>query len=472
MKSDFNNPARALPAVEAVLKLQEAARLIEAHGRSAVVQSVRNALAELRLSIRKSSRADSVLCPAQAVLERAAAQIAASAEPRLKRAINATGIILHTGLGRAVMPEAAAEQLGRLAGYCNLQQDMQSGKRGRREECLREITSKLTGAEDVLVVNNNAGATFLLLTALARGREVVISRGELIEIGGSFRLPDIMEAGGVIIREIGTTNKTHLRDYERAMGPQTALVLKAHRSNYKIIGFAEEAGIGAIAQIAAKRRVPVVDDLGCGALIGLERFGLPHECTVRESLRAGSALALFSTDKLIGGPQGGMIVGRSALIERIRSHPLYRILRVCKLTLGALEATLRLFLEPELLAKKHPLYAMMAKSPDEMKAQALELEKSIQANYPAWEVAAAEDVSYLGGGSLPEDKMPSFSLRLRAPRLSADGLARGLRSAPVPVVPRVAGGRVILDMRTVARQDLPDILRALGHATKATECQA
>ena len=463
VKKDFNKLARALPAVDKVLKLPEAIRLTKICGKDAVVESVRNTLNALRSSILKSERVETRLCEASAVLEQAAKEIERDSRPCLKRVVNATGIILHTGLGRAMLPEAAKEELSRVAGYCNLQQDLQTGQRDRREECVREIVRGLTGAEDVLVVNNNAGATFLLLTALASGKEVVISRGELIEIGGSFRLPDIMKASGAILREVGTTNKTHLKDYANAVGPKTAMILKAHKSNYKIVGFTKEVGIGEIAQVGKKHGVPAVDDLGCGALVGLEQFGLDHEYTVRESLQAGADLVLFSTDKLIGGPQGGMIVGRAGLIERIRSHPLYRILRVCKLTLGALEATLRLFKAPDLLAKKHPVYMMMAKTPAAMKSQALQLKIEIGRKRPDWELAISKEVSYLGGGSLPGAEMPSFALRAKAPHMRADEMARQFRMSATPIIPRVADDCVILDMRTVFPEDIPDILQAVEH---------
>jgi L-seryl-tRNA(Ser) seleniumtransferase len=291
---------------------------------------------------------------------------------------------------------------------------------------------------------------------------VVISRGELIEIGGSFRLPDIMRESGAILREVGTTNKTHLRDYESAVGPRTAMLLKAHKSNYRITGFSEEVGIGEIAAIGHKHGIPVVDDLGCGALVGLEPFGLAHEGTVQESLASGADVVLFSTDKLIGGPQGGMIVGRADLLARIRAHPLYRILRVCKLTLGALEATLRLFKAPDLLVKRHPIYMMLAKTPLQMKDQADALATRIRALRPDWKVTVTEETSYLGGGTLPEEGLPSWAVRLISPQKGATELARQLRLATVPVVGRIHDEAVLLDMRTATPSDHEDILRGVG----------
>lgn len=457
MVTNVNKVARSLPSVDAVLQAPETAVLIARHGRQAVTSAVRTTITHARKEILKTG----ATVDAATIAQQTAQCLSESERPRLKRVINATGIILHTGLGRAMMPDAAREQLGHVAGYCNLQQDLETGQRDRREECIRALVKELTGAEDVLLVNNNAGATFLVLAALARGREVVISRGELIEIGGSFRLPDIMKESGAILHEVGTTNKTHLKDYENAVGPQTAMILKAHKSNYKIVGFTKEVGIADIAPVGKKHGVPVVDDLGCGALVDLKPFGLEHECTVRESLEAGADVALFSTDKLIGGPQGGMIVGRADLIDKIRSHPLYRVLRVCKLTLGALEGTLRLFRAPDRLAETHPVYRMIAKTPTEMKSQAEEVKTRMAAQQPGWDLSVSKEVSYLGGGSLPETEMPSFAVRIKATGMSADRLALALRRAPTPVIPRVADGRVLLDMRTVFPDDIPDILKAV-----------
>ena len=461
MAKNVNTLARSLPSVDAVLQLPETAELIERHGKQAVTRAIRALIDQARQSILKAGGEGETSCAAASIVRKAAELLSQSARLNLKRVVNATGIILHTGLGRAMMPNAAREELGRVSGYCNLQQDLQTGQRDRREECLRAIVRELTGGEEVLVGNNNAGATFLVLAALARGKEVVISRGELIEIGGSFRLPDIMKESGAVLREVGTTNKTHLKDYENAVGPHTAMILKAHKSNYKIVGFTKEVGIADLATVGKQHGVPVVDDLGCGALVGLEMFGLDHECTVRESLDAGADVALFSTDKLIGGPQGGMIVGRADLLEKIRSHPLYRVLRVCKLTLGALEATLRLFRSPDLLAKNHPVYRMIAKTPLEIESQARQVRDLIAARRPDWTIEVSREVSYLGGGSLPEAEMPSFAVRVRAAGISADDLALGFRMADTPVIPRVADDRVILDMRTVFPDDIPDILQAV-----------
>jgi L-seryl-tRNA(Ser) seleniumtransferase len=441
--------------VDTVLQEPLAQTLIAESGRHETVTAIREVVDALRARLLKGGTEP---CTAAAVASLARARILAAQQPRLRRVINATGIILHTGLGRAFMPEAARTALTTVAGYCNLQQDLETGQRDQREDCLRELVTSITGADDVLVVNNNAAATLLVLAALARGREAIISRGELIEIGGSFRLPDIMAESGAILREVGTTNKTHLRDYDLAANERTGLILKAHRSNYRIVGFTKEVSMAEIVGIGRKHGVPVVDDLGCGALVGLEKFGLPHEGTVQESLAAGADVVLFSTDKLIGGPQGGMIVGRRDLIARIRSHPLYRAFRVCKLTLGALEATLRLFKAPDRLAQTHPVYRMLAKDNAGMKAQAEELADQIRRRQPDWDVTTGPDVSFLGGGTLPEEGMPSHAVRIKAPRVSADDLARQFRLAAAPLVGRIHEDRVVLNLRTVFPCDTDDIL--------------
>jgi L-seryl-tRNA(Ser) seleniumtransferase len=306
-----------------------------------------------------------------------------------------------------------------------------------------------------------------VLRALASGREAIVSRGELIEIGGSFRLPDIMAESGAILREVGTTNKTHLRDYQRAIGPATALLLKVHKSNYDIVGFTREVTIGELATLGQGAGVPVVDDLGCGAMVALETYGLGHEMTLRESLAAGADLVLSSTDKLIGGPQGGLIVGRRALIDRLRAHPLYRALRVCKLTYAALDATLRLFQSPELLTQTHPLYAMLARTPEELAAQARALAAALAARLPAWTIDVVAHEAFLGGGSLPGQRLPSQAVRIQAPGLPAAALARRLREAPRPVVARLHRDAVLLDMRTVVPDELAAVVATCGDAAEA-----
>lgn len=461
MAENSDNPVRALPAVHVLLERPEAGELVAGFGRSMVVDAVRQSIAECREALLGGASAGSA--DPEALIRRAAEMLDGAGRPSLRRVINATGIILHTGLGRAAMPYTVRGRLGELTGYCNVQMDLETGGRIKREQCLRELVHDLTGAESALLVNNNAGATLLVLRALAQGREAVVSRGELIEIGGSFRLPDIMRESGAILREVGATNKTHPRDYEDAIGANTALLLKAHKSNYCIVGFTQEVDIAVIAEIGKRHAVPVVDDLGCGALVDLERFGLRHEMTMRESLEAGADIVLSSTDKLIGGPQGGLIVGRAELLDKMRSHPLYRALRVGKMTLAALEATLRVFRAPERLPQDHPCYAMMAKSPTDLRERAECLCGLISSRCPGWEVTVIEHTSYLGGGSLPGTGMESFAARIVSPAMPAGELAAAFRTAEPPVISRVKDESVILDARTILPEEMGEVAEVAGN---------
>jgi len=437
---------RRLPSVSRVLETAEAKRLLEYYGHSEVVALIQTSIDGSRNQLLNGKEEGVALTP-EVILKEVEKRLKRQEEPRLKPAINATGILLHTGLGRAPMPEKARQAVASVAGCCNLQMDLSDGARVHREHVIKELICSLTGAEDVLLVNNNSGATMLALRALASGKEVIVSRGELIEIGGAFRLPDIMAESGCLMREVGTTNKTHLRDYERAITSETALLLKVHKSNYEIVGFTKEVGIADLVIAAHAKGVLAVDDLGCGAMIGLEQFGLAHEMTIAESLATGADIVLSSTDKLIGGPQGGLILGKASVIERIRKHPLYRALRVCKLTLAALEATLRLFKNPAKLRQEHPLYFMLARAPEELRQQAEVLAPRLRLVLRVVSVSVVPHEAFLGGGSLPTQTLPSYAIRIEADE--ATEFARRLREARVPVVPRVHDGAVYLDMRTL-----------------------
>jgi L-seryl-tRNA(Ser) seleniumtransferase len=460
MTSDIHKRLRALPAVDTVLKLPAASELIERYGHRTVVEAIRAVLHAIRENVLAGKDKSSHLLGAAAILAVAESALADRQHPHLKRVVNATGIVLHTGLGRAVMPPDVAEALSELTGCCNIQMDLETGERVKREHTIRELVCELTGAEDALLVNNNAAATLLVLKALAEGKEAIVSRGELIEIGGSFRLPDIMSQSGAILREVGATNKTHARDYAAAVGPDTALLLKVHKSNYEIVGFSQEVDIADIAAIGHKHDIPVVDDLGCGALVDLEAFGLEHEMTVAESLQAGADIALFSTDKLIGGPQGGLIVGRRDLLDRVRKHPLYRAFRVGKLTLAALEATLRVFRAPDALPHSHPVYTMLARPLNAIKAQAENVARQISMYHPAWAVSVEATSSRLGGGALPGSELSSFAVQISSKAASADALALQLRQAPIPVISRIKDSAILLDMRTVREPEVVDVLNA------------
>jgi len=460
MNKERQNSLRELPSVDTLLKTSASETLITRYGHDVVTNALRDTLSKIREEIINDKSAKLKATAESSILTVTEKELASKQQPRLKRVVNAAGIILHTGMGRAVMSPVVAKSLSQLTGCCNIQMDLKTGARVKREHCIRDLVCELTGAEEALLVNNNAAATLLVLSALATNREVIVSRGELIEIGGSFRLPDIMSQSGAKLKEVGSTNKTHARDYENAISSETALLLKVHKSNYEINGFTKEVTIDEIAAIGKKHKIPVVDDLGCGALVNLEQYGLGHEMTVRESLANGADLALFSTDKLIGGPQGGLIVGRGDLLAKIRKDPLYRAFRVGKMTLAALEATLRLFRAPELLPQYHPVYAMLAKSLDEIKIQAEDVADKISNEKPDWQVTVAKTSSRLGGGALPGSSIPSYAVQISATSESVNDISLKMRNADVPIVSHITDDSVLLDMRTVSAEEIEDIINA------------
>jgi L-seryl-tRNA(Ser) seleniumtransferase len=351
--------------------------------------------------------------------------------------------------------------LAELDGCCNLQIDLETGLRGKRSHAVEKLLCRLTGAEAAVVVNNNAAATFLILAALCPGKEVIVSRGQLIEIGGSFRLPDCIHQSGAVLVEVGTTNKTHLRDYEAAVTANTAAVMRVNPSNYRVVGFSKSVPIRDLVGLRTKYPLLIMDDLGCGALIDLERFGLPHEPTVQESIAAGTDVACFSGDKLIGGPQAGIIVGRSDPIERIRKHPLTRMLRVGKLTDMALEYTLRLFLEPERLLDTHPTLQMLTHSPESLKRRAQRLKRRIDKDTNSIKSAVVPVDSAAGGGALPDVAIKSFAVAVNVTGMSSVDLIRGLRCGNPAVIARIHEDSVLIDMRTLLTGDEQRVLKAL-----------
>jgi L-seryl-tRNA(Ser) seleniumtransferase len=383
--------------------------------------------------------------------------------PRIRGAINATGIILHTGLGRAVWPEDVVESMsGELDGYVTLAFSRETGKRQERDSKVEYIVTELTGAEAGLVVNNNAAATMLVLAAAAGGGEVIVSRGQLIEIGGSFRLPDVMELiSTVTMVEIGTTNRTHLRDYENAVNENTSAILRVHPSNYRVIGFCGQPDLSEIIEVAHRCGLPMIDDLGAGALVDLEDYGLPHEPTIQESISAGADVVLASTDKLIGGPQGGLIVGKKDLIDKCRSHPLYRALRADKACLMALERTLALFRDPEQLAGKHPLYKMLSETIEHISARADKLASAIKGECPGADIEVVQSACYLGSGSLPMENLEGSAVAITIVGMAVDEISRALRLDDSCVFSRIEKDRVMLDARTISDEQVGAIASAV-----------
>jgi L-seryl-tRNA(Ser) seleniumtransferase len=454
-----------LPSVAEALASDEASSLRAAHPAIRVTEAFQQALAARRNSGRPGT-------PTMADLAgEAAAWLAADEVQRLRPVVNATGVILHTNLGRAVLPPAAVRALASLDRCCNLQIDLETGARGKRHDRTERLLCRLTGAEAALVVNNNAAATYLVLAVLCAGREVIVSRGQLIEIGGSFRLPDCIHQSGATLVEVGTTNKTHRRDYEAALNERTAAVLRVNPSNYRIIGFAQDVPLRELVPLKEGREnLLVIDDLGCGALVDLREFGLPYEPTVPESVSAGADLALFSGDKLIGGPQAGIIVGRADLVRRIRKHPLTRMLRVGKMTDLALEHTLRLFLEPDRLPETNPTWRMLTAPMSALEARMRVIQKALGAGVPGLSAEPASAESSVGGGSLPGHPIPSLALVVRKDGVSAEALLGALRQAEPPVIGYIRDDRVWLDLRTVLdgeEEAVASAVRGLARRTSA-----
>jgi len=444
---------RRIPSLDALLREEAACRLVEKHGRETVASECRVLLDEARKAIAAADAAGAAPpdLAADALVLHLDARLAKRAAPSLGPAVNATGIIMHSGLGRAVLSEAARDALAAVAaGYSTLAHDPETGKRVSRDRHVEGLLRTLTGAEAATVANNNAAATVLILNTLARGKEVVVSRGQLVEIGGSFRMPDVMTTSGAVLREVGTTNKTHYGDYAAAVGEATGAILRVHHSNYRIIGFAEEPPLEELVALGRSRGVPVVDDLGSGALVDLSPYGLHPEPMVQASIKAGADIVCFSGDKLIGGPQCGLIVGKADWIQKIKKNPLARAFRCGKLSLAALEATLRLFLAPEKLAERHPIYRMLALTPDELGRRAMKLTASLRKALPGSVALAVEDgESQVGSGAVPVETLPTKVLSVRSAGLPAEDLARRLRLLTPPVFARIHKDAVLLDFRTI-----------------------
>ncbi|EJW09763.1 L-seryl-tRNA(Sec) selenium transferase [Rhodovulum sp. PH10] len=446
---------RRLPSVDEVLKTPTATLSVAQHGRTATVGAVRTVLDAARAALRAGDGRDAL--PGDVALDDIAACALAKLEkaaiPAVRPVLNLTGVVLHTNLGRAALAEAAIEAATTaMRQAIALEFDLATGKRGERDTLVRDLLCELTGAEDATLVNNNAAAMLLVLNTFAKGREAVVSRGELIEIGGAFRMPDIMARAGAKLREVGTTNRTHPHDFEAAIGPRTGLVLRVHTSNYRIEGFTSTVPPLALAALAHAQNVPVVNDLGSGTLIGLERFGLAHEPTVAEAVADGADLVTFSGDKLLGGPQAGFIVGRKALIEKINRNPMKRALRVDKIRLAAVEATLKLYRHPERLAERLPTLRLLARRQPEIAAQAERLCPALAAALgERCDVRAIACESRIGSGALPLTGVPSAGLAVRPKgRVSGrmlDALAATFRALPVPVIGRIEDQAFVLDLR-------------------------
>ncbi len=432
-----------LPSVDRLLEDPALAAAAAEYGRAEALAGARQALADARRALGAGGALDpSSLGPA------AAAYIEARGRPSLRRVFNLTGVVLHTNLGRAPLPPEAVAAIAEVAGNCNLEYDLETGRRGDRDSHVEALLTELTGAEAALAVNNNAAAVLLVLNSLSAGRDALVSRGELVEIGGSFRMPEIMARAGARMVEVGTTNRTHASDFEAAIGPDTGCVMKVHTSNYEVVGFTVSVPDDRLARIAEAAGAPYAVDLGAGQLVDLARYGLPQEPMPGQALAAGAGLVTFSGDKLLGGPQAGIIVGRADLVALLKQNPMRRAMRLGKLSLAALEAVLRLYRDPDRLAERLPALRILTRPVEEIEAQAYRLA-------PAMEGAEVVTVaSQIGSGSLPVERLESRALSLSAPGGKAlEARAAAFRRLPVPVIGRISEGRLLFDLRTLDDED-------------------
>jgi L-seryl-tRNA(Ser) seleniumtransferase len=451
-----------LPKVDEILRSDQGMEWLKTYPRRYIIHAIREVIDLRRKEILKGLASDTFEEYMMAEIENIIKRLSSYS---LRSLINATGIVIHTNLGRSLLSERALENIKRVAGsYSNLEYDLKEGKRGKRYSHVKRILREVTGAEDALVVNNNAAAVMLCLNTLSRGREAIVSRGELVEIGGSFRMPEVMSASGAILREVGTTNKTHLHDYEGAINDNTALIAKVHKSNFRVMGFAEEVSVEDLAKLGRKYQIPVMFDLGSGCLIDLKPFGISDEPVVKDIVNSGVDITTFSGDKLLGGPQGGVIVGKREYIERIQKNPITRAMRIDKLTLAGFEATLMEYIDEEGVVGNIPTLRMLLQKPEEIKGRANRIAKKLKKEIQNARIAVMADLSRAGGGSLPEVDFPTYVVSIKTDDLSVNEIETRLRAGDPPIISRIREDSLILDARTVREIDLAELVKGVKAA--------
>lgn len=458
---------RRIPKIDEVLQNQRLVLFYGTTPRSVIVESVRETIDNLRKEILSGNTEG--LDNEEALMDEIVDSIIAKKKKTLRRVINATGVVLHTNLGRAQLSKAAAQAVMDIAdNYSTLEYDLKKGTRGSRQDIVENIVKKVTGAEAAMVVNNNAAATMIVLASMARGKEVVVSRGELVEIGGSFRIPEVMSESGAILREVGATNKTKVSDYERAYDPElTAAFMKVHTSNFRIIGFTEDVSLPDMVALGREKGVPVIYDMGNGLMVDLQRYGV-NEPTVMDALKADPDVILFSGDKLLGGPQGGIIIGKKKYIDQMKKHPLARAFRVDKMTLAALEATFYQYLDMDKAMKEIPTLAMISASREELQDKAADLIRALQEKAPEYEYDTEAVTDQVGGGSAPANYLEGIAVSIRNTGLTAEQMERRLRKAEVPVIARISHEHILLDVRCIKEEEYALVAEAVAQ-TKGGE---
>lgn len=447
----------SIPKVDDLLNLKEVNELMDSIPRALIMESIREVLGDTRKFILESS--DELLRDHKISIDKIAEEIkkkaAKKSKNHLKRVINATGVIIHTNLGRSVLSREAVKAVVDVAqNYSNLEYDLDEGKRGSRYSHVEETIVRITGAESAIAVNNNAAAVLLVLSTLCRNKEAIVSRGELVEIGGSFRVPEVMEQSGAKLIEVGSTNRTHLYDYERAINENTGVILKVHTSNYRILGFTESVSGRELVDLANKKGLPLFEDLGSGSFVDLSEYGVEYEPTVQEAVSAGIDVVTFSGDKMLGGPQAGIIVGKKKYIDMMKKNPLTRALRIDKMTIAALESTLRLYLDKEKVLKSIPALKMIVMSQDVLKDRARRLLRMIKNNLSGrGEFGIISEHSQIGGGSMPLENLPTFAVYIKPSNISISNLERELRNAETPVIVRTHRDSILFDVRTIAEDE-------------------